>query len=118
MKTAQTQLEAMVNEYFQGLHTGNAERLAPLFHRDCVLKAPGLRRTLDEWLADVATRPIPANIGHPEDYRILRVELAGNQAMVKVACPLPHGDFTDYLGFLREDGVWKIVNKMYAPATA
>lgn len=38
--------------------------------------------------------------------------------MVKVACPLPHGNFTDYLGFLKEDGVWKIVNKMYAPATA
>ena len=118
MDTEKRQLETMVNEYFQGLHTGNAERLAPLFHRDCVLKGGGLRRTLDEWLADVATRPIPANIGHPEDYRILQVELAGNQAMVKVACPLPHGDFTDYLGFLREDGVWKIVNKMYAPATA
>ncbi len=119
METVQPQIEAMVNEYFQGLHTGNADRLAPLFHRDCVLKAPGLRRTLDEWLADVATRPTPANIGHPEDYRILRVELAGNQAMVKVACPpAPPRQLTDYLGFLKEDGVWKIVNKMYAPASA
>ncbi|AWL10886.1 hypothetical protein HMF8227_00380 [Saliniradius amylolyticus] len=117
MDTVQQQLEVMVNEYFLGLHTGKADRLAALFHQDCVLKAPGLRRTLDEWLADVATRPVPAHIGHPEEYKILSVELAGSQAMVKVACPLPHGNFTDYLGFLEEDGVWKIVNKMYAPAT-
>lgn len=118
MGTEQSQLETMVNEYFQGLHTGDADRLAPLFHRDCVLKAPGLRRTLDEWLDDVAARAIPAKTGHPENYRILRVELAGSQAMVKVACPLPHGNFTDYLGFLKEDGTWRIVNKMYATATA
>jgi len=26
-------------------------------------------------------------------------------------CPLPHGHFVDYLGFLREDGIWKIVNR-------
>ena len=116
MDTTQPQLEAMVNEYFQGLHTGDAERLAPLFHQDCVLKAPDLRRTLDEWLTAVASRPVPAQNGHPEAYRILWVELAGDQAMIKVACPLPHGNFVDYLGFLKEDGVWKIVNKMYAPA--
>jgi len=116
MDTERTQLEAMVKEYFQGLHHGDADRLAPLFHRDCVLKAPGLRRTLDEWLTGVATRAIPAQSGHPENYRILRVELAGSQAMIKVACPLPHGNFVDYLGFLKEDGAWRIVNKMYAPA--
>ena len=110
MDTEQPQLEAMVIEYFQGLHTGDTDRLSPLFHQDCVLKAPGLRRTLNEWLT--------AHIGHPENYRILRVELAGSQAMVKVACPLPHGNFTDYLGLLKEDGVWRIVNKMYAPAIA
>ena len=75
-------------------------------------------RDRNEWLTDVARRPIPAHIGHPENYRILRVELADSQAMVKVACPLPHGNFTDYLGLLKEDGVWRIVNKMYAPAIA
>ena len=115
MGTEQSQLETMVNEYFQGLHTGDADRLAALFHRDCVLKAPGLRRTLDEWLADVATRAIPAQTGYPENYRILRVELDGSQAMVKVACPLPHGNFTDYLGFLKEDGAWRIVNMTLTP---
>lgn len=112
--SAKAQIRAMVDEYFAGLHQGDAARLTSLFHPDCVLKAPGLRRTRDQWLADVTSRPVPREIGHPWNYKIISLELEGDQAMVKVDCPLPHGHFLDYLGLLNEDGVWKIVNKMYA----
>jgi len=114
---AETVIRSMVAAYFQGLHRGESDRLAPLFHRDCVLKTPGLRRDMATWLSDVASRPIPQLIGQPFDYRIIWLEIEGDQAMVKVHCPLPHGNFVDYLGFLKEDNVWKIVNKMYAVAS-
>lgn len=114
---AETEIRAMVHDYFVGLHQGDAARLSTLFHRDCVLKTPGQRRTREQWLEDVKARPVPANRGHPWDYSIIRLEVEGDQAMVKVNCPLPHGRFVDYLGFLQEDGAWKIVNKMYAVKT-
>jgi len=108
------EIRAMVSAYFTGLHQGDAARLLNLFHDDCILKAPGLRRTLQKWISDVSSRPIPHSIGHPWNYQIIWIELEGDQAMVKLNCPLPHGHFVDYLGFLREEGSWKIVNKMYA----
>lgn len=109
-----TEIRAMVEQYFDGLHHGDVSLLAGLFHADCELKTPNNRRSRKKWLSDVASRPVPYDIGHPWSYQILWLELEGDQAMVKVRCPLPHGNFTDYLGFLREGGVWKIVNKMYA----
>lgn len=112
--SAEAELRAMVNQYFTGLHRGDVASLATLFHPDCVLKAPGLRRGLPEWLANVSARPVPHAIGHVWNYRIIWLALDGDQAMAKVNCPLPHGHFIDYLGFLREAGSWKIVNKMYA----
>ena len=65
-------------------------------------------------MALVASRPIPADEGHGFNYKILSVEVLGDQAMVKASCPLLGHDFIDYLGFLRENGVWLIVSKMYA----
>lgn len=114
LKNAESVIRAMVNEYFAGLHQGDAACLAALFHPDCVLKIPGLRRTRDKWLADVSSRPVPHETGHPWNYQIIWLELEGDQAMVKLNCPLPHGHFIDYLGLLYENGAWKIVNKMYA----
>lgn len=110
----EAEIRAMVDAYFAGLHHGDAASLATLFDDDCVLKAPGLRRSCQTWLADVSNRPVPYAIGHRRDYRIIWLELEGEQAMVKVDCPLPHGHFIDYLGFLKEEGAWKVVNKMYA----
>ncbi|RLU02964.1 MAG: nuclear transport factor 2 family protein [Ketobacter sp.] len=107
-------IREMLERYFQGLHQGDAGLLKPLFHSDCVLKAPGLRRSRDTWLADVLTRPVPAAQGHPWRYQVIWLEVLGEQAMAKVNCPLPHGHFMDYLGFLKEAGEWRIVNKMYA----
>lgn len=112
--SAESEIRAMVEKYFVGLHHGTADSLASLFHPDCVLKTPGSRRTREKWLADVSSRPVPHTTGHPWQYQIIWIEVEGQQAMAKVSCPLPHGRFIDYLGFLREEGAWKIVNKMYA----
>lgn len=103
-----------LGRYFDGLHRGDPETLASVFHADAVLKAPGLRRALPDWLALVASRPRPEDRGDPFDYRVLSIEIVGDQAMAKVYCPLLGRRFIDFLGFLREDGIWRIVNKMYA----
>ncbi len=104
----------ILGEYFLGLHEGDSERLRAIFHPQAALQAPGLRRSRAEWLALVEERESPAARGDTFAYRILGIEILGDQAMAKVDCPLLGRRYVDYLGLLREDGRWRIVNKMYA----
>ncbi len=105
---------AVVQTYFAGLHHANIEDLSEIFHPDTVLKAPGLRRTLTEWLTLVSQREVPAQLGHADEYKILSIDIVGEQAMVKVLCPLLGRRYIDFLGLLKEKQKWLIVNKMYA----
>lgn len=109
-------IEAMVQDYFDCLHQANVNKLAGLFHEDCVLKAPKLRRTQPEWLHAVANRPVPQELGAAYGYRLVSIDLLGEQAMVKIECPLLGHNYIDFLGFLKEEDKWLIVNKMYADA--
>ncbi len=103
----------LLNDYFDGLYEGDVEKLREIFHEDTVLKGNGYRRTRDDWLAAVASRPIPRDEGMAFDFNILAVEIVGDQAMARVDAPLPAAHFIDFLGLLREDGEWRIVSKMF-----
>ena len=104
---------AIVQGYFRGLYTGDAPALRELFVPDAYLKAPGLRRSLDDWLSAVAARPVPQQQGATYAFKVLAIEVIKDQAMVKVECPLFEHFYVDFLGLLKEDGRWRIVNKMY-----
>ncbi|MCG7534550.1 nuclear transport factor 2 family protein [Pseudoalteromonas sp. OOF1S-7] len=114
MKADLSQIQTIVQCYFTGLHSGDSEALRHLFHPDCWLKAPGLRRTRDEWLELVSLRTSPAEQGAEIACQVLAIDLLGQQAMVKVLCPLFEHNYIDFLGLLKEQGQWRIVNKMYA----
>ncbi|AZZ90644.1 nuclear transport factor 2 family protein [Hahella sp. KA22] len=104
----------IIGAYFEGLYYADTTLLERIFHTDAILKAPGLRRSLKDWLDAVKNRPVPSEQGLPYEFRLLSVEITGEQAMVKVACPLFEYNYLDYLGLLKENGQWLIVNKMYA----
>ena len=108
----------VAHSYFYGLHNADVPLLRSLFHPDCVLKAPSLRRDREQWLALVGSRPVPAHENAPYEYRILHIDILGEQAMIKVFCPLLGAPFIDFLGLLKEQGNWLIVNKMYADMPA
>lgn len=107
-------IASLLQDYFDGLYEADTEKLRRVFHEDVFLKAPGLRRSREEWLDAVDSRPVPRLEGHPYAFNILSIEVIGEQAMAKVECPLLGHYYIDYLGFLKENGIWKIVNKMYA----
>lgn len=106
-------VQAIVQAYFRGLYTGDALALRELFAADAYLKAPGLRRSLDDWLSAVVTRPVPQQQGATYAFKVLSIEVIKDQAMVKAECPLFEHFYVDFLGLLKEDGRWRIVNKMY-----
>jgi len=103
----------LVRDYFDGLHHGDVPKLRAIFHPDVFLKAPGLRRSLEQWLDAVASRPVPNQQGRSYQFKLLSIEIVKDQAMVKLECPLFDHFYVDYLGLLKENGRWLIVNKMY-----
>ncbi|MET1076816.1 MAG: nuclear transport factor 2 family protein [Pseudomonas sp.] len=107
---------ALMQDYFDGLYEADVDKLRGLFHPDAYLKAPGLRRSLEEWLSQVAARPVPKQQGDAYGFKVLALEVLEEQAMVKVDCPLLGQRYLDFLGLLKENGRWLIVNKMYAVA--
>lgn len=103
----------LVQTYFNGLHEGDAQSLRTIFHEDAFLKAPGLRKGLQQWLEEVATRPKPEKLGAQKNYRIRSIEIIQDQAIVTLECPLFDYNYFDCLSLLKEEGQWLIVNKMY-----
>ncbi len=103
----------LLNDYFDGLFEGDVEKLRSIFHDDAWLKGNNYRKTRDEWLEAVANRPVPRDERMKYNFNIQSLEIIGDQAMAKVDVPLLAAHFIDFLGLLKEDGQWKIVNKMY-----
>ena len=104
---------ALVKDYCHGLHFADVKKLRAIFHPDAFLKAPNVRRSLNEWLSAVATRPVPAQQGQSYNFKLVSVEIIKDQAMVKLECPLFDHLYVDFLGLLKENGRWLFVNKMY-----
>ena len=107
-------ITGIVNHYFDGLYHGDVAKLTSIFHVDTWLKSPGIRRSLQEWLTDVANRPTPKQQGRTYEFKLLSLDIVQDQAMVKIHCPLFDFNYIDYLGLLKENGQWLIVNKMYS----
>lgn len=103
----------IVQQYFDGLHNGDVEKLSAIFHSDASLKTPGNRRSVKQWLTDVANRPTPQEQGRAFEFKILSLDIVQDQAMVKIHCPLFNFNYIDFLGLLKENEQWLIVNKMY-----
>ncbi|ANM30910.1 hypothetical protein ABI59_16995 [Acidobacteria bacterium Mor1] len=106
-------IQGLMRDYFDGLYEGDVKKLKRVFHRDAGLKAPGYRKTRDEWLEAVAQRPIPRDEGFAYRFSVMSSEIVGEQAMIKASVPLPAADYVDFLGLLKEGGEWKIVEKIF-----
>lgn len=106
-------ITTILHNYFDGLHHGDVAKLKSIFHPDAWLKAPGVRRSLTQWLNNVENRPIPAQLNKQFGFKILALDVVQDQAMAKISCPLFNFNYIDFLGLLKEEGQWRIVTKMY-----
>lgn len=102
----------VLRSYFNGLHEGDADKIRSVFHEDSFLQTPGSRRSREDYLNIVSDRLSPKAAGEPYRFKILWIELIKDQAMAKLDVPVLGKHHVDYLGLLKEDGRWRIVNKM------
>ena len=115
-------IEATVRTYFDGLHEGDADKLASVFHEASALTFEQDGKVVvwprDQWLKIVRERASPKAGGLARDDAILSVDQSGpTTAFVKVRCQIPPRYFQDYLSLLKVDGRWRIVQKIFATET-
>lgn len=110
-------LEA-VHNYFDALYNGDADLFARVMHARVRLFSatdrPMVEMDLPAYVELVRNRPSPASRKDPRHDRILSIEIASpTTAHVRVQDAVLPKLFTDDLTFLRVDGEWKIVSKVW-----
>jgi hypothetical protein len=112
-----THIQALVEQYFQGVYHGNTELLSQLFDPGAqvygVIDGKPYHKTAADYISGVGNRQSPAELGEPYRMQLLAVEVLGDIANVRLHSPMLGFDYQLYLSFaLRPEG-WKIVNKTF-----
>lgn len=112
-------IAACVQTYLDGLHEGDAGKIAAAFHPCAHLYSVADDGTVADvpraaWLERVRSRPSPKATGLARHDRILAMDQNGpDAACVKLECAIPPRFFTDYLLLLRTAEGWRIVAKSF-----
>lgn len=104
--------------YFDGLHHSDAALLGRVFHPQaiyaCASEGSLTHLTMDAYLPIVAARASPASRGEARHDAILSIAFAGPvTALARVACAIGEKRFTDILSFVKLDGQWRIIAKVF-----
>ena len=118
MSSTLVALESLISDYFDALHYCDTELLQKVFHPKAIYatadESPLLYRTMDEYVPVVAARQSPASKGETRTDAIDDIQLAGdNTAFARVRCSIGNNDFVDFLTFVRDDGRWQIMSKIF-----
>lgn len=108
-------IRAVVNVYFRGHATANADTMRASFHPTAHIE--GIRNgqfvswTVDQYVANFRGQRAADEAARTRVIDV--VDKVGTAAMVKAT--LKHGatTFTDYFVLLKVDGNWRIANKVY-----
>lgn len=111
-------IEQTVNAYFDGVYRGDVAALAELFDIDAQvygdIDGQPYYKSASAYLAGVAARKSPAELGEPYRMRLLALDRQDNIASVKLHSPMLGFDYYLYLTLRRLDGQWLIVNKTFS----
>lgn len=104
--------------YFDGIHFSDVSCLQRVFHPKaiyaCATDGTLLYKTMDEYFPIVAARPSPASRNEPRTDEIISIEFAGPvTALARVTCSIAPKHFTDLLSFVKLDGQWRIISKVF-----
>ena len=118
MSTAIADLNAVIQDYFDALYHCDTGLLQKVFHPKAVYatadETPLLHRTMEDYVPVVADRISPASRGEARKDAVDEIQLAGaNTAFARVRCTLAGNDYVDFLTFVREEGSWRIMAKVF-----
>lgn len=111
-------LAAALDLYFDGLYHSDTKRLARVFHPQaiyaCATEGTLTYHNMASYFPIVDQRPSPASRNEPRTDRIISLEFAGPvTAFARVECAIGPKAFTDLLTFVKLDGRWQIMAKVF-----
>ena len=114
--TAISELTEAMAAYFDGIHHGDVELLGSVLHPEIrlVCRRDGLTIDKEAYLALIGGRPSPAARGDDRFDELLSLSSATPvTAHVRARLAYLPKVFTDELVFVREDGRWQIIAKVW-----
>lgn len=97
--------------------TGNAQHLDRAFHPDARIQGVRLDGALANWSLAEYRKGFSGSPAPDEAQRqrtIDSVQLQGSAGIAKVTLDYPKAVFTDYFLLLKQNGEWKIMNKVFS----
>ncbi len=115
----ETAIRDLLTLYFDGLYFGDVDRLQRAFHPSAiyatVTQGKLYRLFMEEYWPVVRARVAPSSIDQQRRDRILFINFAGSTtAVAKVECAIGANFYTDVLTFVKLDGVWRIITKVFS----
>ena len=112
------ELVTALDLYFDGLYHSDTKRLAQVFHPQaiyaCATEGTLTYHTMASYFPIVDARPAPAASQQKRADRIVSIEFAGPVTAVAVVnCAIGPKAFTDLLTFVKLDGRWQIMAKVF-----
>jgi hypothetical protein len=116
---AHTQIGAVMEAYFEGLHQADSTQLRKVFHPHlayvCATEGDELYLDLETYMARVDGREPPAARGDPREEHILEIAFASSRlAHVSARMTMMGRDFHDLLTLVRYGAEWRIVTKVFS----
>jgi hypothetical protein len=113
-----TGLIKLLDDYFEVIHAQDMQLFDKVFHKDCTLYSAQdgelVIRPYALYRDQVANRKSPRELGNPRKDEILELDqISDSTAWAKVQLFQFGGIMQDYLNFLKIDGKWWIIAKLY-----
>ena len=111
-------IQALINQYFEGIYTGDVAKLEAVFYPGTMLfgdiKGEPYLKKVAAYLDGVKNRKSPKELEEAFNMEILSIEILGSVATVKAHVPMLGFNYYDFLSLSLMDGKWKIVNKLFS----
>jgi hypothetical protein len=113
-----TGLIKLLDDYFEVIHAQDMQLFDKVFHKDCTLYSTQdgelVLRPYALYREQVANRKSPKELGNPRKDEILEIDqISDSTAWAKLQLFQFGGIMQDYLNFLKIDGKWWIIAKLY-----
>ena len=111
------EIQAVIQNYFEGIYNGDELRLKEAFHSETLLfgdiKGIPYFKAVTEYIDGVKSRKSPKDLGEDFKMEILSIEILGTNAIVRAQLPMLGYNYFDFLSLAKIKGDWKIVNKLF-----
>lgn len=114
----ETEIRAVIDDYFQGMYRSDRTRLERAFHADGRICGWDEGKLIDapisKFIDFASAAGAPADEGEAFDMEIVSMEVAGSAARVTVRDLYKGLRFTDFMTLLKFEHGWRIVSKTFS----